>query len=78
MRLHPEKDDVGGSDRGKIAAHCRAHLEFLTFADNAEPSLTHGGEMLPAREERHVGADLRQARADVPADRACPGDDNLH
>ena len=42
--------------------------------DHAQAALLHGCEMRTAREEGHVLAGLRHARADIAADGACAGD----
>src|SRR5262249_28865950 len=46
--------------------------------DHPQPALLHGEEMWTAREEQNVGTGPGQQGADVTADRAGAGDDELH
>ena len=78
MRLHAEKDHVGGADRSQIPRDLGPDLEVAVGADDAQAALPHGAEMRAACEQHDVGANPREPRADVSADRAGAGDDDPH
>ena len=77
--LTPRNDHVGAADRRRDRrSTCGLHLEVAVRADHAQPALLHRAQVRAAREQHDVGAGLREPRADVAADRAGAGDDDLH
>jgi hypothetical protein len=78
VRLDTQHDDVGATDGGQIAGDFWPDFEIAERADHAQPALLHGAEMWTAREQQHVSPCPGQHRADVTADRAGAGDDEVH
>ena len=78
VRLDAEKDHVGGADRSQIPRDLGPDLEVAVGADDAQAALPHGAEMRAACEQHDVGANPREPRADVSADRAGARDDDPH
>ena len=78
VRLHAEKDDVGVTDGRDVRRQLRPHLEVAVGAAHLQAAVLHRAQVRSARDQHDVGADTRQLRADVPADRAGSDDDDLH
>ena len=78
VRFHAKKNDVDGTDRAKIGGDFRSDVEVSFSTPDAQSALLHRAQMRTAREQHDVGARLRQLRADVAADGARAGDDDLH
>ena len=79
VRLDAEEDDVGRADRREIAGRRRGRTsKSPSGLIDAQAALLHRLQMRAAREQHDVRARLREPRADVAADRAGAGDDDLH
>ena len=78
VSLDTQHDDVGATDGGQIAGHFWPDFEIAERADHPQPALLHGVEMWTARDQQNVGPCSGQHRADVTADRAGAGDDEVH
>ena len=79
--LTPRKTTSAGSDRREIAGDRRPDLEVAVRARDAQPALLHRPQVRAAREQHDVDARHGRAgetRADVAADRARSGNDDLH
>src|SRR5262245_7414044 len=78
VSLDTQHDDVGVTDGTQIAGHFGPDFEVSKRAYHPQPALLHGAEMWTAREEQNVVTASSQQSADVTADRAGAGDDELH
>ena len=78
MSFDADKHDVGLADRGKVVDELRPHLKVAFVARDAQAPRLHRAQMRPACEQQHVGAGACEPRADVTADRAGAGDDEVH
>ena len=79
VRLDAEKHDVGVPIVGEIAGRpAGGPRNRRPGFDTRSPRSCIAAQMRAAREQHDVGAGARQTRADVSADRARAGDDDLH
>ena len=62
----------------EVVADLRTRLKIAVGTDHANAVLLHRTEVRSARKQHDIGAGVRQPRADVAADRASAGDDDLH
>jgi hypothetical protein len=79
--LDAKEHDVGRPDGRQVARNGWMDLEIAVGTDDAKSALLHRLQVRTAREEHQVDAGrrgARQAGADVAADGACAGDDDLH
>jgi len=76
--LHAEDEDVWAAHVLQVSCDLRPDFEVAVRAEDPQALLLHRAQVRSTREQHHVGARLREARADEPADRAGPCDRDSH